>query len=144
MCFLLFMFETGLQLYSHGHVKDNALNATAVRFPQRFSDHDFPGWGFALSGEVLFFAPPKKSTQKKRGPEACPSCSSKSRGAGFPVRFSAKPALAQLAISLALDSLRHGLACPGFPCDARLRLRGEDDAPCPVAFVESKRNKRGI
>jgi hypothetical protein len=28
--------------------------------------------GFALSGEVLFFAPPKKSTQKKGGPEACP------------------------------------------------------------------------
>jgi hypothetical protein len=28
--------------------------------------------GFALEGEVLFFAPPKKSTQKKSGPEACP------------------------------------------------------------------------
>ena len=28
--------------------------------------------GFALKGEVLFFAPPKKSTQKKRGPAACP------------------------------------------------------------------------
>jgi hypothetical protein len=28
--------------------------------------------GFALKGEVLFFAPPKKSTQKKRGPTACP------------------------------------------------------------------------
>jgi hypothetical protein len=28
--------------------------------------------GFALPGEVLFFAPPKKSTQKKSGPEACP------------------------------------------------------------------------
>jgi hypothetical protein len=28
--------------------------------------------GFALMGEVLFFAPPKKSTQKKGGPEACP------------------------------------------------------------------------
>ena len=88
---------------------------------------DFITLGFALSGEVLFFAPPKKSTHKKRGPEACPPCFNKYRGAGFPLRFSVKPALAQLAISLALDSLRHGLACPGFPCDARLRLREGGD-----------------
>jgi len=26
----------------------------------------------APAGEVLFFAPPKKSTQKKGGPKACP------------------------------------------------------------------------
>ena len=29
--------------------------------------------GFALKGEVLFFAPPKKSTQKKRGPDGLPA-----------------------------------------------------------------------
>jgi hypothetical protein len=33
-------------------------------------------WNFALSGEVRFFAPPKKSTQKKGGPEGLPGHSS--------------------------------------------------------------------
>ena len=60
-----------------------------------------------------------------------------------PLRFSAKPALAQLAHSLALAALRHGLACPGFPCDARLRLRGGENHPGPVGRAEY-RSRSGI
>jgi hypothetical protein len=45
------------------------------------------------------------------------------------LRCLVKPALAQLAISLPLDPLRHGLACPAFPCDAWLCLRGLGDYP---------------
>jgi hypothetical protein len=45
---------------------------------------------FAPSGEVLFFAPPKKSTQKKGGPGGLPA------DAGF-LRFSPFRALAELA-----------------------------------------------
>jgi hypothetical protein len=71
--------------------------------------------GFALSGEVLFFGHQRKVPKRKVARRLA-------RDAGT-LRVSAKPALARLAISLPLDSLRHGLACPGFPCDARLRQR---------------------
>jgi hypothetical protein len=45
-------------------------------------------FGFRLSGEVLIFAPPKKSTQKKGGPGGLPA------DAGF-LRFSPVWALAE-------------------------------------------------
>jgi hypothetical protein len=54
----------------------------------------------APAGEILFFAPPKKSIQKKGGPKACPLLDLQGRFAALPVRFSRKPAHAQLAISL--------------------------------------------
>jgi hypothetical protein len=62
-----------------------------------------PTTGFALSGEVLFFAPPKKSTQKKGGPEGLPA------NAGS-LRFSPFRALAELA----------GFAAP---CGLQIQLR---------------------
>jgi hypothetical protein len=92
--------------------------------------------GFALTGEVLFFAPPKKSTPKKGGPEACPltrvSCASRQNRRSPDSRS-----------RLSLDALRHGLACPGFPCDARLRLRGGRGSLGPVARAEY-RSRSGI
>ena len=71
--------------------------------------------GFAPAGaEALFFAPPKKSTQKKGGPKAQPA------GAGS-LRFSRKPAHAQLAISLRSKAqtsacfIRFSLRCSAAP-----------------------------
>jgi len=37
-----------------------------------------------MNGEVLFFAPPKKSTQKKGGPMACPQFELQDRFAALP------------------------------------------------------------
>jgi len=51
---------------------------------------EHPASGFAPSGKILFFAPPKKSTQKKGGPEGLPA------DAGS-LRFSPVWALTELA-----------------------------------------------
>ena len=80
------------------------------------------------------------ATKEKYPKERWPGCLPAIAGT---LRVSAKPALAQLAISLALDSLRHGLACPGFPCDARLYLREGGDNPGPVGRAEY-RSRSGI
>ncbi len=71
---------------------------------------------FALSGEVLFFASPKKSTQKKGGPEDLPA------DAGF-LRFSPFLALAELA----------GFAAP---CGLQIQLKqGGSLNPKPAAML---------
>jgi len=69
----------------------------------------------APAGEVLFFAPPKKSAQKKGGPKACPltrvPCASREnrRLRNSQSRYA--------------RSLKQAQASSGFHCDARLRLR---------------------
>jgi hypothetical protein len=77
---------------------------------------------FRPAGRGTFLCAAKEKYPKETRPGGLPA------GAGS-LRFSGKPALAQTAISLALDSPRHGLACPGFPCDARLRLQEGEDNP---------------
>ncbi|MGB5178742.1 MAG: hypothetical protein WBP44_08455, partial [Gammaproteobacteria bacterium] len=73
---------------------------------------------FAHSGEVLFFAPPKKSTQKKGDPDGLPatrvSCASRTN-------------------RRSRNSLRsnRARAYPGFHCDARLRQTGGNSKPTP-------------
>jgi len=67
---------------------------------------------FAHSDEVLFFAPPKKSTQKKGDPGGLPAT---------------RVPCASRANRRSRNSLRsnRARAYPGFHCDARLRQTGE-------------------
>ena len=91
--------------------------------------------GFRPVGEVLFFAPPKKSTQKKGVPDGLPA------DAGS-LRFSRSPALAQLAVSLRESRSNRAQASSGLHCDARLRQRGNSTpkikttTPDPSALTE--------
>ena len=71
---------------------------------------------FARSGEVLFFAPPKKSTQKKGDPGGLPA---------------ARVPCASRENRRSRNSLRsnRARACSGFPCDARQRQTGQGQHP---------------
>ena len=66
---------------------------------------------FALKGEILFFAPPKKSTQKKGDPGGLPA---------------SRVPCASRANRRSRNSLRsnRARACSGLHCDARLRQTG--------------------
>jgi hypothetical protein len=85
-------------------------------------------WGISrrvspLSGELLFFAPPKKSSQKKGVPKACPltrvPCASR--------RFGRSPNSQDLPrLRLANPAQTGQLAFPQTGCDARLRLTGSN------------------
>jgi len=93
--------------------------------------------GFRPDGELLFFAPPKKSIQKKGGPEGLPA------DAGS-LRFSPVWALAELAgfaapaackssSNRAARSIPNRLRCSAAPTGFR------DGAPGPVALAEYRR-----
>jgi len=109
--------------------------------------------GFALPGKVLFFASPKKSTQKKGDPEGLPAkssamnsrvpCASRRFGTVItsPLRRLARQDLPRLPASKSSSTRRLALVlksrCAGFGCDARQRLTGFDAAtPGPVARAE--------
>jgi len=64
-----------------------------------------------MNGEVLFFAPPKKSTQKKRGPAACPLTELQDRCAALPCasRYFERSPNSQNLLRLRLaNPARHG------------------------------------
>jgi hypothetical protein len=66
---------------------------------------------FAHLGEVLFFAPPKKSTQKKRDPTACPQSELQGRCAALPCAsryFECSPNLQNLLRLRLANPARHG------------------------------------
>lgn len=91
--------------------------------------------GLAPAGEVLFFACPKKSTQKKRHPATCRCavpCASRrgrARQKGFP---SPPPSSRILAATLRATSVR--------ACDTRLRRRAVPACCAPrLAFLPTRR-----
>jgi hypothetical protein len=93
-----------------------------------------------IGGEVLFFAPPKKSTQKKGGPEGLPGKSSVMtfRVPSASRRFGRSPNSQDLPrLPASKSSSTRRLARSQTACDARRRLTGLDaDTSGPVARAE--------
>ena len=72
----------------------------------------------APARRVYFLCSSKENRRKEKTPEDLPAIAGS-------LRFSQKPALAQLA------TLKQAQASSGFHCDARLRLRGDKTVICP-------------
>ena len=94
----------------------------------------------APAGEVLFFAPPKKSTQKKGGPKACPL-------RGFPVLLGILSARQTRSICCACrlaNPARQGgsliLKIPAMlGCANGFEVQTQTTTPKPVALTEYRR-----